>query len=545
MVFIAMASSPSSRLYFYDQSGAPIACPVEGIKCDIVIDVPKELHSEISLKLGAVSLPVRTEAAAACAYSVWPASGPGHYDLSLSCGNIREHQTITVLPEYFSKTDCTSMINDLTDLLPKSIAAKLRQCGAQLGPEQVREQKSDLEEEWLKLRNAITGTKEKLGLLQILPIIERACHQILSPRLEVRSADKLRRPEMSRLPQAMSMPGNMVAFDELYQMFDVTSVQSFETYENQLVKTYVQALRSQLSRLQAKVRTERAPQAMANELDILANEFKLACVRASFLRKVRNTSVSAPRVTMVLLKNPAYRAVLEGYLALNNQQSSITLEEQALNSPLDKFPYLYQLWANLMVMSALLQVCTESGYRCVSHHWVKSYRKGTFVQVTNDGQTAVQLYNPTTGTQVNVIPWRPVYEGQNISNVEAPMALAIAIEAQSKPLVVLLFDPKYKFALKSGNENATKKSGSKKTSAKNELKEFFSSTEPLKEDVDELLRSIELLKGPGGETEIQYAALLYPGQSRQIASEVDALSARPAQADALQINICEVLRRYL
>ena len=538
-----MASFLSSRLNFYDESGAKIACPVEGRKCDIVIDVPKELHSDISLKLGTISLPVHTEEAATCAYSVWPASGPGHYDLSLSCGTIREHRTITVMPEYFTETDFTSMINDLTDLLPKSIVSKLRQCGAQLGTEQAREQKSSIEDEWLRLRQAITGTKEKLGLLQILPIIQRECHQILLPRLEVRSADKIRRPEMSKLPQAISMPGNMVSNDELYQMFDVTVEQSFETYENQLVKTYVQALRSQLSRLQAKVKAELAPPALASELDALANEFHLACVRASFLRKVRRPSVSAERVTMVLLKNPAYRAVLEGYLALN-QQSLITLEEQALNAPLNKFPFLYQLWVNLRVLSAMLQVCAESGYRCVSHHWVKSYRKGTFIQVMNDDKAAVQLSSPTTGTHVSLIPWRPGYESQNISNLQRPMALAIAIETPVKPLVVLLFNPKYKVALKSATK-AAKKTEAKTIAAKNELEEMVSSIEPLKEDIDELLRCIELLRDPGGEREIKYAALLYPGQGMPIASEVEALSAHPAHGDSLQKNICDVLRRYL
>jgi len=543
-----MASFPSSRLNFYDESGAKIACPVEGRKCDIVIDIPKELHSDILLKLGAVLLPVHSEQAAACARSVWPASGPGHYELSLSCGSIREHQTIMVLPEYFTETDCISMINDLTDLLPNSIAWNLRQCGAQLGIDQAFGQKSSIEGEWFKLRNAIAGTKGKLGLLQILPIIQRECHQILSPRLEVRTADKMRRPEMSRLPQAISMPGNMVADDELYQMFDVTVEQSFETYENQLVKTYVQALRSRLSRLQAKVKADTAPPAMAAELDALANEFHLACSRASFLRKVRRSSVSAERVTMVLLKNPAYRAVLEGYLALN-QQSLITLEEQALNAPLDKFPFLYQLWASLRVLSALLQVCGELGYRCVSHHWIKSYRKGAFIQVINDGKTAVQLYSPTTGTQVNLIPWRLVDESQNISNLEGPMALAVAIEAPLKPLVVLLFNPKYKVALKSATESATKSAGKKTESptiaASSEPEGFVSSIEPLKEDIDELLRCIEQLKEPGGDREIQYAALLYPGQGMQIDSEVEALSARPAHGDALQKNICAVLRRYL
>ena len=247
---------------------------------------------------------------------------------------------------------------------------------------------------------------------------------------------------------------------------------------------------------------------------------------------------------MVLLKNPAYRAVLEGYLALN-QQSLTTLEEQALNAPLDKFPFLYQLWANLRVLSAMLQVCTESGFRCVSHHWVKSYRKGTFIQVINDGKAAVQLSSPTAGTLISLIPWSAGGASESISNPERSMALAIAIESREKPLVLLLFDPKYKVALQSATKNGSKKTAAKTIAAKKQLEELVNSTEPLKEDVDELLRCIELVRGPSGNREIQYAALLYPGQVMQIASEVEAISAHPSQGDSLEKAIGDVLRRYL
>lgn len=537
-----MVSSPSSRLNFYDESGAKIACPVEGRKCGIIIDVPKEHHKDVILKLDTTVLPVHTQGSSTCAYSVWPASGPGNYTLSLACADIREHRSITIVPQHFSEADYKVLITDLTDVLPKSIVSKLVQCGAQLHVEQGRADMTSIEEEWYKLRDAITGTEEKLGLLQILPLIQRECNQILLPRLEVRTADKLRRPELSRLPQAMSMPGNMIAEDELYQMFDVTVEQSLETYENQLVKTYVQAIRSQLSKLQTKVATQDAPPAMAYELNAVASEFQLAITRANFLRKVRRQSVTTVRVTMVLLKNPAYRAVLEGYLALS-QLSSIALEEQALNTPLNKFPFLYQLWANLNVLNALLQVCAELGYRCASHNWVKPYRKGTVLQVANDGKAAVQLYNPTTGTQINLLSWKPVSETHEVvANLEAPMALAVAIEAQAKPLEVLLFDPKYEVAVKSATTAATKKSQSR-TKAKLQAAEV-SAIAPVKEDVDELLRFMAQLK-EGGDQEVPYAAFLYPGQPMQIAPGIEALSARPAHGDTLQQYICAVFRRHL
>lgn len=538
-----MASYPSSRISFLSEAGAKIARPGEGRKCGIVIDVPKEMHSQILLTLEGEQLSVHTVGSAAAAFAKWPPSNPGNYTLSLICGDIREQKTVTVMPEHFTETDIATLLSDLTDLLPKSIAAHLRQCGAQVGAEQAREQSSSVEEEWLKLRQAIVGTNEKLGLLQILPIIQRECNQILLPRLEVRTANKIRRPDISRLPQAISMPGNMISSDELYQMFDITVEQSLETYENQLVKTYVQLLRSRLARLQSKVKAEGAPPAMINELDALANEFHLAHMRASFLRRVKRSSILADRVTMVLLKNPAYRAVLEGYLALN-QQSSTTLEEQALTAPLNKFPFLYQLWANLRVFNGLLQVCAESGYRCVSHHWVKSYRKGAFVQATNDGQIAVQMYSPTSGTQVNLIPLRPAQDNPNLADPEAHMSLAIAIEAPMKPLVVLLFDPRYKVATKSENKDSSKKAQSKTKSHKNKP-EVTVSTEPMPEDVEAFLRSIDLLREPGAEQQIQFAALMYPGQHVQLSPGVDAVSAHPAYGELLQNNVCDLLRRYL
>jgi hypothetical protein len=67
----------------------------------------------------------------------------------------------------------------------------------------------------------------------------------------------------------------------------------------------------------------------------------------------------------------------------------------------------------------------------------------------------------------------------------------------------------------------------------------------VKEDVDELLELMEKLKTPGGVREIQYAAILYPGPARQIAPDLEALTARPSDSESLQRHVYGVLRRYL
>lgn len=536
MVTRLMESLPSSRLSFFDQSGAIIPCPVDGRKCGIAIDVARDLGPTMSLKLGTVLLPVRQDAAM-CPHSEWPACGPGYYHLSLECGDISEHRAILVLPRHFSAIEVNSITDELIEL-PKSIALQLQNCGGLLGTNLALNHELSIDQEFFKLRRAVTGTKERLGMLQILPIIQRDCYQVLVPRNEIRDADKVRRPDILKLHQAVSMPGNVLAIQTLKRMFDVTFARSFDTYENRLVKAYVQALQSQMWRLHARLESEPAPPAIATDLEALISEFRLACTRATFLKKVRLPFISAEHVTMVLLKNPAYRAVLEGYLALY-KQSSVRLEEPALKTPLNKFPVLYQLWANLKVVSVALQVCTELGYRCVSHAWVKTDNKGIFIGAMNYGEAAIQLSCPTTGRVVALAPWKENSGSDNIltTNQEVPPPLSIVILTPEEPPVVLLFDPKY-------NAESDNQAVAKTSAETNKMVETCSAIEPMKEDVDQLLQRMEQMTADGVR-EIRYAAILYPGQRKQIAPDLEALPARPSDGEALQKNVFDVLRRYL
>ncbi len=556
-----MESSPSSRLTFFDITGDILQRPVEGRACGIAIDLPKERWPYITLKLGTDVLPLRLDETALFAYSDLPALGPGNHELSLSCGVIREQRMITVRPEHFNETEFNSIIHDLTNVLPGSIASRVQECGGLAGANLARVSEPTPEQEFHNLQAAIGGTKKKLGILQLLPLIQRECHQVLLSRSEIHEANKVRRPDISKLPHAVCMPGNVSSRGTLARMYDVTVHSSFETYENRLVKAYVQGLQSRLSRLQARLGSEVAPPAMALQLESLASEFRLARMRATFLLHVKRPFVSAGRVTMVLLKHPAYRAVLEDYLALY-RQASVRFEASALDNPLNQFPILYQLWANLNVVSATLQVCAESGYKCVSHAWIKQDDRGFYFQPMNDGVAAIELSCPTTGTKVSILPWRTDSERDGTMSIveELPPALAIAVGAPGKIPVALLFDSKYRvtvpIAAKAVEKRArSKKAFSKPVSGKNktlklqavkiEIPEALSVIEPMQEDIDELRACIAQVKTPGGAREIHYAAILYPGQRRQLAHDLEALPARPSEAPALQKYIGDVLRRYL
>jgi Protein of unknown function (DUF524)./Domain of unknown function (DUF2357). len=551
-----MESSPSSKLRFFDESGKEIPSPVEGRECGIAIDVPEQLLPEISLKLRSVSLEIFFDKKAKWVYSEWPACGPGSYDLLLECRGYQERLNIVLVPNHFSKNDFDTVISELSKSLPMSIATQMIKCGAQLGN---LGQKRSVESEYLELRRALIGSKERLGLLQLLPIIHRECHHVLIPRTEVRKANQVRRPDISKLSQIMTMPGNVLTENKVFQMFDITVERSYDTHENRLVKAYVQAMRSRLSRIQVKMK--KAPPAAVKELEAMISDFNLTCARATFLREVKTSTLAAGRLTMVLLKNPAYRAIFEDYLALN-QQSSISLEEAALSNPLNEFPFLYELWTNLRVLNALLQICVDSGYRCVSHNWIKRHNKKVFIQAMNDQQTAIELRHPKTGKQVTLVTWRPQGGSESLPdtpNRERLMALAILIDAPKEPTIVLVFDPEYRVATKSADRTVAKK---KRTSARtirtktikknakilpeeSEMEEPLGAIEPMREDIDELLRCVDLVRLPNGERRIKYAAILYPGDKMQFAPDVEALTARPSDGDGLQNSICDVLRRFL
>ncbi len=552
-----MESSPSSKLRFFDETGTVIPLPVEGSKCGIAIDVPQECWSYISLQFGTHSLKVFFDKKEKLAYSEWPLCGPGQYELYLVCRDYRERRKITLMPRYFTESELSSMLDELTEILPKSIALQLLESGGQLGS---LDHKPSIEDEYSELRRAITGTTERLGLLQLLPVIQRECHHVLKPRTELRDSNQLRRPDISKLPGVMSMPGNVLSPDLVFRMYDMTVERSFDTYENLLVKSYVEALRGRLSRLQDKL--EKASPALVDDIESLVGEFNLACARATFLREVKLPTVFTGRVTMVLLKNPAYRIVFEDYLALN-QQSSVTLEEAALNDPLNQFPFLYELWANLRVLNAMLQVCVESGFRCVSHNWVKRFNKGIFIQMTNNEEDAIELICPTTGRRAILASWVPDHGNEVLSdtpNHERLIALAILIDSPGKQPIMLVFDPEYRVTAKGTDKVADKKSSAKEISArnmrknsitakieaaKNEIVEARRNIEPMKEDVADLIRWVDLSKASDSARIIPYSAMLYPGPRRQFSSEVEALPALPSDGDGLQKAICDVLRRYL
>ena len=100
------------------------------------------------------------------------------------------------------------------------------------------------------------------------------------------------------------------------------------------------------------------------------------------------------RLTMVLLRRPPYRAALEGYVEFG-RSAVVRLEDSRLEAPLENLPGLYQTWGTLEVISVLLDVAAELGYRVKEQRLVGRDASGLFVRMLPRGKPAVLRIHPT------------------------------------------------------------------------------------------------------------------------------------------------------
>ncbi|EDN65887.1 hypothetical protein BGP_3160 [Beggiatoa sp. PS] len=218
---------------------------------------------------------------------------------------------------------------------------------------------------------------------------------------------------------------------------------------------------------------------------------------------------------MVLLKIPTYRALLENYLIFQ-RSTSVSLESDHLDSPLENLPKLYQLWGTLQVILVLLKVGVELGYQVRRQQLCVPKKEGWLVQVLPNGQPAVILCHPESHTVVNLIPERRYSRDQTVSFTQRP-DIAVEIEREGKRCVYL-FDPKYK--LGSGEDK------------------------PQKVDIDKMHAYRDSIINQGKRA-VKYAAILYPGESHAYDEGLQALSAQPGKSTPLQETLYQILKKAL
>ena len=408
--------------------------------------------------------------------------------------------------------------------MPTSIAVGLQRLGAMQGIRLLPRRESTLAQEILRLRRTVRGTSRRPGLAQSLRDISRDPHRIFRSEDVWMRADRVRRPQPTRLALAVAAAGNVSEDRALRRLIDQRVEHTADVYENRLLKTFVEEVAGRLRRLLAEVADREAERTQLTEL---TTELRSAELAATFL-----TEVNIPRdlqivLTMVLLNRPDYRAVLDGLVEFR-RSVAVHLEDAALDAPLRNLPYLYQRWCLLQVIDAMTQVAGEQGYRVVEEHLSRRRRGALFIDVLPEGEPLVRYRHDESGTEATLTHERTFHRESTPGSVSFAQRPDIVLEVRSPDSVprLFVFDPKYKLDSE-------------------DLDEKGSGGDPQKTDIDKMHAYRDAILGEGGNRVVEYAAILYPGPSQHFGDNIAALQAVGGRETRLRVKLDAVLAKAL
>lgn len=514
-----------SKIQFLDNAGKEIATPREWIPAKIELLAATEDWQEISLTCQGVQLPVYLQKLAGKTRILanWQRSNTGKYLLEFKFRGQVYTQSVTIEPEKISVEAFDTLLEDLDRILPVSIALGLERTGALAGVKFLPPRESTIAQELERLRRTVNGTVGRPGLVKVLQVLAKDHHQVLKSNELWVSLEKARRPQPANLAKALALPNNLAENKLPLQLLDTRVEHSADVYENRLVKHFYTQVYYRLLRLQRIYATK----GYLKEVKSLIEMLTKARRAATFLDEVTLPGNLPTQLTMVLLKRPPYRAVLESYLEFN-RSATVRLKEPRLDAPLENLPKLYQVWGTLVILDSLLKVATEAGYQTKSQSLLKKDSNGYFVQILPDGQPALILTHPTDKSEIRFIPERTYSrKSETFHSVSFKQRPDIAVELfrPGQPHEVYIFDPKYK--LDSENIPDQKSPG-----------------RPKKEDIDKMHAYRDAIRDEENRQVVKYAAILYPGKTFKLCKEVQALRAYPGDEE-LEKSATEIFRGIL
>ncbi|QSJ17796.1 DUF2357 domain-containing protein [Nostoc sp. UHCC 0702] len=513
---------PTSKLSFLNDKGEIIKAPAEWQPAYLEIHVPQEKIEQVQLWLQDKEIPisVRRLGGKFRVLAEWPRSNAGYHRLRLEYENDIEEQTIAVWPQKISREAFAHMLEDLDSRLPTSVAIGLQRNGALAGLKLPKLNETTLAQELVRLRRAINGTDNRLGLSKILNQLAHDPHKILKTNEIWVRQEQVRRPSPGGLVQAFFRGHNLDASGRPIRLPDLRFEHTFDVYENQLVKLFFELVNHRLRRVQQAFEADSKDKPL-EEIKSLFHQLKKARQLATFLDEVSQPKYLPNQITMVLLNRPLYHAALEGYLEFI-RSPAVHLDESDLDAPLEKLHKLYQIWGTLWVIATLLEVAMQKGYQIETQSLVRRDKTGVYVRILPNGQPALVLIHPQHKTRIKLIPERSYGKDGELHSATGRQQIpdvAIEVEESNKSQHVYLFDPKYKLDDKG---------------------------EPLKEDTDKMQVYREDIRDREGKRVVRYAAILYPGSFKLYPKAgIDALRAYPGDETALQKRLYEVLDKAL
>jgi predicted component of viral defense system (DUF524 family) len=528
-----MELHPISKITFYQLNGEKIEFPIEWEPTLLKLEIDPEEWDNVQVKLQQkpLELSVRKLNGKISVVAELSRLNPGRYSLALISKEQLEEYSFTVFPKKISEAAFDRLIEDLNEQLPVDIVMGLDRMSG-FGALRISPQyrKFTLSQELERLKRVIYGTHERIGLIEILKQLSKKQHQTLFQKYEWTPRERVRRPDPTKLFHAFTRPQNVNGRLPL-QVLDIKMEHTIDVYENRMVKLFVQQVNSRIKRVLEQLASRQIVEGLQMASEMRAR-IGLAVQQAIFLKEVTLLDHFIPKTTMVLLKDPPYRAALEGFLEFQ-RTPLIETNNPAFDTPLENLPYLYQYWSTLQVFVALLKATSKQGYKVIKQSLVTEDRNQYSVNVFRAGEEILLLRHPVHGTKIKFITEKSYSRTstpiKSISFTQVP-DISIVIECEFGRKLIL-FDPKYKLDSEGMSIDIRE--------------EGWIKGKPKKVDIDKMHAYRDAISDVDGNPIIHYAAILYPGKTVTYTDGLAAIKAYPGNDIELIEEIEKVITNII
>lgn len=426
----------------------------------------------------------------------WPRRGAGHWRGRLIGPHLDERFEVSVLPKKLDAAAFDAMLVDLDERLPGSITHGLDRAGAFAGRRSKPPRPSTPAEELARLRRAIDGDETGPGLAHCLALVARDPHTTLVAEQPWTSVEHARRPATTALRAALVHPGNVRSADgilRLDRVFDTRACIDLDTPENRFLRGFTEEVGRRLRRV---ARSSNRGEEVARLGAVLERGRRTA----AFLDGVGLPKGGALHPSMVLLHRPGYRDAHRRWLDLR-RSSALEVALPLRDTSLENTPALYEIWASLVAIEALVALCLRQGWRLIGQSLVVEHGGWSF-DLGWDGRTLLEWRHPD-GRGLKVAAQRtftPTTRSIRATSHGQRPDLVFELSRAERPPRLLILDPKYKLAM----DDAT-------DAQERGFRAGRAGGGPLEADLDKMHAYRDALRRPDGTTAVDVAYILFPG----------------------------------
>ena len=419
--------------------------------------------------------------------TAWAPANAGHHSVVVERHSERVEHLVTVESGKVSAAQLATLITDLEERLPASIAMSLDALGAFARVNWQPPQPQTLAQELATVRRALEGDNACLGLLSLLPAIALRPHQTLREQERWVLVHTARRLHPHSLVAALSRPGNVVDLLPL-RVADRRAISTYDVYENRLIRAFVQQADQRLRLLEvAALREPGFRKAYRAVLQELRGKLDRAWRNADFLSEVKALQAAPDRVTQVLLHRPDYRAAYSGFLRFR-QVPRLRLDHPAMDAPLQDVPKLYEAWGVLTTINAMLEAAAQHQWTATEQTLVAPSMVAPLVRVLPGGP----VLSLRRGTATATLSYQRAISrnGADLRSITYTQRPDLILDVRDTDWrAVHVFDPKYK--VDRGESNAAR---------------------PMKNDIDKMHAYRDAIRDEAGRHIVSSAAILHPGR---------------------------------